>query len=246
VKVAAGYRAPVQRDDELPRVTPSLLRRADAMCRRRLAHEHAGGKAHANRTADARFAVSNRVEADARLAQSEFGCPRPEAFVDPTDLEPEQRRWYRAAARGYLGFFGEVPGVVVDLGWATTVPELGVALTGNAGLAVELGEGARELRLLRFGGRRAGARLLDAVDISIALLRTAEWADTNLHIIAVDVLNQDVVEHTSVLPADRSQADNWFAQRVDDVMRAADDGRARAGTDCLGCPFVAGCEQHRS
>jgi hypothetical protein len=235
----------VQRDDELPRVTPSLLRRADAMCRRRLAREHSGGKPHANRTADARFAVSNRLEGDARLAQAEFGCPQPSAFVEPIDLEPEQRRFYRAAARGYLDFFGDVPGMVVDLGWATTMPQLGVVLTGNAGLPVMLDHGVHELRVLRFGGRRAGSPLLDTVDISIALLRTAEWADDNLRIVAADLLNQNVVEHIAVLPADRNDANVWLAGRVEAVTRAARDGRARAGSDCLGCPFVAGCDQHQ-
>jgi hypothetical protein len=236
----------VQPVDDLPRVTPALLRRAEVMCRRRLAREHAGGKQHANKTADARFAVSNRLEADARLSQSEFGCPRPEAFLEPTELEPEQRRWYRAAAQGYLEFFGDVPALTGDLGWATTMPELGVVLTGNPGLPVVLADGTRVLRVLRFGGRRAGARLLDSVDISIALLRTAEWAAEDLRIVAVDLLNQEVVEHAAVLPADRDTAREWFAGRVDAVKRAARDGRARAGTDCLGCPFVAGCPQHQA
>ncbi len=56
--------------DELPRVTPAHLRRADDMCRRRLAHEVRGGKTRANRTGDMRFAVSSRIEGDARLAQA--------------------------------------------------------------------------------------------------------------------------------------------------------------------------------
>ncbi|HEY5170540.1 MAG TPA: hypothetical protein VIK54_02315, partial [Acidimicrobiia bacterium] len=93
-------------DEELPRITPAHLRRADDMCRRRLAREVHGGKRNANRTANMRFAVSNRIEEDARLAQSELAEPRPEAFVEPRELEPEQRALYRAAARGYLDAFG--------------------------------------------------------------------------------------------------------------------------------------------
>src|SRR5258708_35092118 len=87
-------------EEVLPQITPAHLRRADEMCRRRLAHEVSGGKRHANKTADMRFAVSNRVEADARLAQSEFGAPRAEAFVEPGEPEPEQQALYPAATRG--------------------------------------------------------------------------------------------------------------------------------------------------
>ena len=87
----------VNGEPEAPRVTTAMLKRADDMCRRRLAREYAGGKRNANKSADMRFAVSNRLSGDARLAQTELGPPRPEAFVEPTDLEPEQRELYRAA-----------------------------------------------------------------------------------------------------------------------------------------------------
>ena len=60
-------------DEEQPRRSRRhASRRADDMCRRRLAHEHAGGKRHANRSADARFAVSNRLFEDAQLAHAEL------------------------------------------------------------------------------------------------------------------------------------------------------------------------------
>src|SRR5262249_6644463 len=80
--------------DDTPRVTPSMLRRADDCCHRRLAHEHRGGKMWGNRVGDARFAVSNRLSADARLAHAEADVVRAEAFVDPRELAPEQRRVY--------------------------------------------------------------------------------------------------------------------------------------------------------
>src|SRR6266576_6200755 len=95
---------------QTPRVTASMLRRADEMCRRRLRREHTGDKRSANASASARFAVSNRVSADARLAHAELGPPSADAFVDPRALEPEQRALYRAAVQGYLGEFGDRPG----------------------------------------------------------------------------------------------------------------------------------------
>ena len=45
--------------------------------------------------------------------------PRPEAFVDPNDLEPEQRALYRAAARGLPRGVRRSPGRAADLGWST-------------------------------------------------------------------------------------------------------------------------------
>lgn len=228
-------------DDELPRVTASLLRRAHEMCRRRLAREHAGGKRHANKTADARFAVPNRIVADARLAQAEAGSPRPEAFVDPVELEPEQRALYHAAVRGYLTMFGDVPGHAVDLDWRTTFAEHAVDLVGDAGLAIEHADGSRELRLLRFGTDRA---LLERVDVHVALLRTEAWAPTQLRVVAADLLTVERAEHNADIETERRDAREWLAARTALVKQHARDGRPRAGADCNGCAFVAGCSAH--
>ncbi len=139
------------------------------MCRRRLAREHAGGKRYANRSADARFAVSNRLVADARLAHTDPVLVRREAFVDPRDLEPEQRACYWAGVRGYLANFGDRPGRLADLGWQTSLPDVGVDLVANVGLPLERADGSHELRMLKLGGRRTGAPLLDPVELRCAL-----------------------------------------------------------------------------
>jgi hypothetical protein len=216
------------------------LRIGDDMCRRRLAHELRGAKFRANRTADMRFAVSNRLEHDARLAQAESGPPRSEAFADPAELEPEQRAVYRAATKGYLAMFGDATGRIIDLGWRTPMRELGIELVANVGLAVERSDGARELRRVRVG---SGA-LLDPVDLRVALVRTAEWASTYLEIVAVDVIDQRVTEHTPTLTADHDDAREWIAQRIARLRELAADARPRAGSDCQGCPFVSGCAKH--
>jgi hypothetical protein len=230
--------------DELPRVTASMLRRADEMCRRRLHFEHQPQKSRANRSADARFAVSARVAGDARLAQAEHGLPRAEAFVDPIELEPEQRRLYRAAARGYLDAFSSAPGRVVDLGWATEFTDLGVVLVANIGLPVELDAAARELRILQLGARGRGRPMLDTVTVNVALLRTEEWAPDQLRIVAVDLIEQHSSDYDAQLPDDRDAAREWLAQRVDVVRSRVDKQAPRAGVDCLGCRFVAGCSAH--
>lgn len=236
----------VDGEAEIPRVTPAMLRRADEMCRRRLAREHAGGKRLANRAADARFAVSNRIYEDAQLAHAEPGLPRAEAFVDPKDLEPEQRALYRAAVRGYLDAFGDRPGRAVDLGWNTHLAEVGVDLVDRPGIALDLPDGRRELRVIHLGTRRLGAPLLDSVQRRVALVRTAEWAPDQLTIVAADLLEQELTRDTPELAREREDARAWITERVELVKQLAVDGRTRVGSDCSGCPFIAGCDRFRT
>jgi hypothetical protein len=230
--------------DELPHISPRHLRSADDMCRRRLAREIHSGKRNVNKTADMRFAVSNRIEADARLAQAECGPPRGEAFVDPRDLEPEQRSLYRAATRGYLDQFGDRDALVVDLGFRTELPALGVELSSNLGIAAEHADGGRELRKVFVGARR-DASLLDPVEVRVALVRTEEWAPVQLDIVAVDVIEQRRTTHVPDLDADRAEAQSWITMRVGRVLELAADARAKAGRDCQGCAFIAGCSAHQ-
>jgi hypothetical protein len=229
--------------NELPHISPRHLRSGADMCRRRLAREIHSGKRNVNKTADMRFAVSNRIEADARLAQAESGPPRREAFVDPRELEPEQRALYRAAARGYVDEFGGSDALVVDLGFRTELPALGVELSSNLGIAAEHADGGRELRKVFVGARR-DAPLLDPVDVRVALVRTDEWAPVQLDIVAVDVIEQRRATHAPDLDADRAEAHTWIASRVERVLELAADGRPRAGRDCQGCAFIAGCSAH--
>jgi hypothetical protein len=222
-----------------------MLRRAEEMCRRRLKHEHTGDKRSANPSATARFAVSNRLSADARLAQTELGPPRAEAFVEPRDLEPEQRALYRAAVQGYLAEFGERPGRAVDLGWHTHLADAEVDLVADPGIALDLPDGRRELRVLHLGSRYRAAPLLDAVNRRVALVRTAEWAPEQLTIVAADLIECEVSRETPDLVRDRAEAEEWINERVAIVKQLAADGRSRAGSDCSGCPFIAGCDQFR-
>jgi len=214
------------------------------MCRRRLAREHHGGKRFGNRAADARFAVQNRLVADARLAHAAEHEVRAAAFVDPADLEPEQRRLYRAAVQGYLAAFGDRPGLSADLGWRTPLPALGVELVGDVGIALDLADGGRELRIVKLGGRRTGAPLLDPVELRCALVRSEAWAPDHVRIVVADLLEQEVVEHVPDVAAERLEAHAWITGRVDTIVRNAADGRAKPGGDCSGCGFVAGCAAH--
>ncbi|MGH8977017.1 MAG: hypothetical protein ACRDV7_02990 [Acidimicrobiia bacterium] len=230
--------------EDLPRVTPAMLRRADDLCRRRLAREYEGGKPRANRVADARFAVANRLVADARLAHAEADGVRAEAFVEPRELEPEQQALYRAGVRGYLSEFGHRPGRSTDLGWRTTIEQHGVELICDPGLALERPDGGREVRILKLGGRRTGAPLLDSVELRCVLLRTEVFAPEQLIVVASDLIEQESVTHVPDLAVERAEAAQWVAERIAVIMRHARDARPRAGNDCNGCAFVAGCAAH--
>jgi hypothetical protein len=235
--------------DDTPRVTVSMLRRAETMCRLRMRKELAGAKRYANRGSDARFAVTRRLEEDARLAHAELGPPRTDAFVDPHELEPEQRAVYRAAAAGYVALFGDDHVRTADLGWSTPLIDAGVHLVANPGLAVEDDNGRRELRALRLTRSRTGGPTTDPVSLRVALVRTASWAPESLRVIGCALLDHDVdppfAPGFDDLPAAREEALEWITARVALVQDLAEDGRARAGNDCHGCPFVAGCPEHR-
>jgi hypothetical protein len=230
--------------DELAKITPRHLRQADEMCRRRLALELADQRG--NPPGSARFGVSNRFSADARLAHTEMAPPDPRAFVEPSELLPEQRHAYRAAVAGYLALFGDEAARAVDLGFDTVLADLEVRLVGDVGLALET-PGGCELRVLRLGERGFGQSLLDDVDLRFATMRAAPWAgdDATLRIVVADVLNVERAEFVVDVAAQLDDARAWVTDRIAAIRDLALDPQPKAGRDCLGCRFVAGCRAHR-
>ncbi|HEY5015013.1 MAG TPA: hypothetical protein VIK61_20170 [Acidimicrobiia bacterium] len=230
-------------DDELARVTLAHLRRAEAMCRRRLAREHAG--LHGNWSPPARFAVANRLVEDARVAHAELRAPLATDFPSPSDLVPEQQLLYRAAAGGYVALFAQRPAraVVVDA-WETELADLEVRLVGSLGLALETADGSPELRSLRLGV--AGNRpLIDDAERRVLVVRSATWVgERPLRIVVVDLLEGAVVETEIDVAAAHPEALEWVAARVAVVRARAASPIAKAGADCRGCPFVPGCPAH--
>jgi hypothetical protein len=230
----------VEQLDAAMRITPALLRRADDMCRRRLAHELRGGKRRANKVADMRFAVSNRIENDARLAQAEAGLARREAFVEPSELEPEQAALYGAARTGYLERFGHDHGVTVELSWGRALPELDAELVANPGLGFVRADGTHEVRRMRVG---RGSHL-DGVDLAAIFLLTEEWAPAELSIVDIDLLDLSEQVIDLDVAVERAAAMEYVSTRAARLAEVAADGRARAGRDCQGCTFIAGCPAH--
>ena len=98
---------------------------------------------------------------------------------------------------------------------------------------------------MHLGSRHVGAPLLDAVQRRVALVRTEEWAPEQLTIVAADVIEQELTRDTPDLAAERAEAREWITERVELVKELAADGRTKAGADCSGCPFIAGCDRFR-
>jgi hypothetical protein len=228
---------------EYAKITARHLRGAEEMCRRRLAKEVDDQRG--NPPSGARFGVSNRLTADVRLAHTEFAPPDPRAFVPPADLVPEQQRVYGAAVTGYLALFGAEVARAVDVGFDTTFEALEVRLVGDIGIALETETGC-ELRVLRLGERGFGQSLLDDVDLRFAALRAAAWVAGRgpLRVVAADVLNLSRADLV-IEVADFDDAHAFLEDRLRAVRALAADPRPRAGRDCLGCKFVAGCDAHR-
>jgi hypothetical protein len=222
--------------DDLPRVTPALLRRADEMCRRRLAHEFESGS-KPSKLGDAAFEVANRLIADAITWHRGDVAPA-HGFPDPSDLEPEQRAVYRAASRAYLRMFGDARVEIHDLGWSTDLVDAGVRLVGPAGIATVAVDGTRSLRVVRLAGRR-----IDSTDIRFAILRASEWARDTLQIVAVDLLQYDTSEYEIDMVTRLDEAREWLASRVAVIRERAHPRHTSAGGDCRDCPCLPGCPQ---
>jgi len=229
-------------DDELPRVTVRMLARAERTCPRRLALDHADQRA--NRPANRGFRVRAQVEADARLAHTDLSAPRPEHFRATDDLRPEERRVYETAAAWYVALFGTEPMRVADAATdeiETVAVRTGVRLVGGAGLALEAGDGARELRLLSIGDRST-EELLDAPSVRFALLRRPRWTRLGvLRVVRVDLLGGWAVDE-QVDGAQRwDEWRDWLVERLDVVRTRADRRRPDPGWECARCAYIAGC-----
>jgi hypothetical protein len=66
-----------------------------------------------------------------------------------------------------------------------------------------------------------------------------------LRVVVAELLNLGTDEFTINLAAALEEARPWLAERVAHIRALAADPTPKAGRDCLGCRFVAGCRAHR-
>jgi hypothetical protein len=205
------------------------------MCPRLLHHEYFSGRV-LSPLGDGPFEVGARLTEDARTwhqgkVQSDHGFP------EPTDLEPEQRAVYRVAAQEYARRFGDHDVEVHDLGWVTEFTDLGVRLAGQVGITLVGADDRHEVRVLRFAARD----LLDDVDMKFMILRTAQWAKSTLHVVAVDLLHGESAEYDIDIESHLSDARAWLEERVGIIRARSDWVRPVVGGDCRSCKCVPGC-----
>lgn len=226
--------------DDLAKVTLAHLTRAEDICPRKLAREHADSRG--NWGANLRWRVSNRVVEDIRLAHTDLAVPRPDHFRARGDLTPEQARVYELATRWYVTLFGDRPARAVDEDhWDTERDD--VRLVGQGGLGLTAADGGGEIRLLRLGGRAdVPADLTESADVRFALLRRPAWLDGRPVRVAVADLvlgtHAEVVVDTAVTaPA----IEAWFEERLAVIRARVADPRPQRGLQCGRCTFIAGC-----
>ncbi len=235
--------------EELPKVTPYLLRRAGDLCPRRLAREVDGSE----RSADPvnRSRMRDALLRAARDAHAELRAPTGEWFEGlGADLEPEEQAVLRQAAQWYVRIFGDRAARLddVDIGEPTALPRRAVRLGGWLDLVVTDGDGRREVRLLElWDGRVPAADPLELEPAKVAVLRLArELGAQPLRVVWADLVRGLVRERAVDAGDDLAALGAWLDERLEIVTRRCATPDAIAGSDCGTCGHVAGCDAHPS
>jgi hypothetical protein len=232
--------------DELPRVTPYLLRRAERMCPLRLRRDFFGKGGL--KSSFLRFRVRDPLLEAARAAHAELEAPRPEHFRAPPELRVEERAVYERAAATYVERFGSEPVRALDHGCdrPTPWPSRGVRVGGSIDLTVEDAAGTRELRQLELWRRPPPSEPLDGVDIRLAVLRLSRWAGgERLRVRWCDLVGNDVRTQNVDLVAETPRLKAWLEDRIGVVEERAAQPIPEPGIDCATCAHVPACPVHR-
>ncbi len=230
--------------DQPAKVTWSHLARAERICPRRLAKEHANTSG--NRGGASRWRVSNQVTADVRLSHTDLATPRADRFVATPDLSAEQRAVYDLAASWYVTLFGERPVRVIDEDpWGTDLTT-DLRLVGPAGIGFTDAAGAPEIRILAFGSRTGPPPVLtESPAVRFALLRRPDWLGKTVRVCVADLVLGSLAEAVVDVGAVRSEIEDWLALRIEVIRARVADPVPVAGLECGWCPFIAGCKAHR-
>lgn len=233
-----------EQDDQPAKVTWAHLARAERICPRRLAKEHANTSG--NRAGASRWRVSNQVTADVRLAHTDLASPRADRFTATDDLSPEQRSVYDLAARWYVTLFDERPVRVIDEDpWGTDLTG-DLRLVGPAGIGFTDASGDPEIRMLAFAARTGPPPvLIESPAVRFALLRRPDWLVETVRVCIADLVHGSLAEEVIDVAAARRELDDWLAERLDVIRVRVAQPEPKPGLECGWCPFVIGCGPHR-
>jgi hypothetical protein len=232
--------------EQMPRVTPYLLRRAERMCPLRLRRDFLGQGGL--RSQFLRFRVRDPLLEAARATHADMQPARAEHFRAPPELRGEERAVFERAAGIYVRQFGAEPARALDHGCdrPTPWPSRGIRVGGSIDLTVEDAEGTRELRQLELWRRVPPDPPLDAVDIRLAVLRLARWAGgERLRVRWCDLVGDDVRTQEVDLQAEVPRLKAWLDDRIRVVQERAAEPIPEPGVDCGTCAHVPACPVHR-
>ena len=232
--------------DDLPKVTPYLLRRAASMCPRRLAQEFEGrsGSGDPVNRARLREAFLNAV----RTAHAALGPLDPAAFRTPAPLEPEEQAVFEHAVGWYEQLFGAraVETYLHGCDSPTKSPRRGVRIGGWIDLTVVGADGMKELRQLElWGGQAPDDDPLEVESVLLAVLRLVRWAgDEPLLVSWSDLVRGLRYERIVHLKSELPELVNRFESELHGLTRRVADPAAAAGRDCGDCKHVWHCPEH--
>lgn len=232
--------------DELPRVTPYLLRRAERMCPLRLQRDFLGRGGL--RSSFLRFRVRDPLLEAARAAHAELRPVRLEHFQAPPELRAEERAVFDRAAASYVEQLGDEPALALDHGCdrPTPWPSRGVRVGGTIDLTVEDATGTRELRQLELWRRMPPGEPLESVDIRLAVLRLGRWAGgERLRVRWCDLVGGEVRTQDVDLQAETPGMKTWLDERIRVVEERSAQPIPEPGIDCATCAHVPACPVHR-
>lgn len=236
----------------LPKVTPSLLARADTACARRVARELEGDSGSASPVNRGRLRDAF-LEA-LRKAHLESRAPAADLLPAPDALLPEEAAVFRHAAGWYATLYADRPGRTHHhhCDHPTVFRRRGIRAGGWVDLTLEGPGGEPELRQLGLWGRILPDDPLDDVAARLAVLRLWTptpgqdgWAtDRPLRLSVADLVRGDRRERVVELRTDAGWLGDWLDERVATVHALAAEGTARPGTECGFCRFFSGCPAH--
>ncbi|MEZ5170754.1 MAG: hypothetical protein R3A49_08425 [Acidimicrobiia bacterium] len=241
-----GTTTPATDAEELPRLTPALLRDAETMCPLRARHEYRGTRG--NRGGNGRYRVRQSIVSQARVAHAEMRAAESRHFEALPNLLPEEVQRFDTAAAAYVDLFADSPGRTIELDeWETIDEERGVRLVGGVDLLLEVPGGGAEIRSLDVDPWTTPGGPTEDAGVRFALFRVTDEVSGGPVRIRSANLRDGVIDYdvTVDLDDERDAIGEWLDERLR-VVRAIDsDGEPRPSMECGRCKFVSRCGAHK-